>query len=321
MRLSRQPRQRSAFTLIELLVVIAIIAVLVGMLLPAVQKVRAAAAKSSCQNNLKQLGIAVHNYQDSQGHMPNNITPNSYGYDINGRSWSWLMQLLPYVEQGAVYNQVMSNSSYTPTFNEAIGAYGTQVKSYLCPGDFSSSTARTDRANTGGYACGSTNYKGVCCSNWAWGTYTNYNPGNSGGTNGNGLDDGNGCFYRSDGIYAVNPTKFRRGLRIELISDGSANTLMIGEDVPDKNQHCGWPNSNYSTGTCAIPLNYAMGTGSPDWNNPGNWPNVYSFRSRHTGGANFCMADGAVRFVADTIDLTTYRALATIRGGEVANLP
>ena len=215
------------------------------------------------------------------------------------------MQLLPYVEQGNLYNQIMSNSSYTPTFNEAIGAYGTQVKSYLCPADSSTTTARTDRANTGGYTCGS----------------TNYTPGLSGATDGNGLDDGNGCFFRSDGIYAVNPTKYRRTLRLEHIGDGTANTFMIGEDVAEKNQHCGWPNSNYSTGTCAIPLNYAMPTGSPDWNNPGNWPNVYSFRSRHTGGANFCMADGGVRFVTENITLNTYRALATINGGEVANLP
>src|SRR5262245_42066765 len=99
-------RNRPAFTLIELLVVIAIIAVLIGLLLPAVQKVRAAAARMSCQNNLKQLGIAVHNYQDSNGRLPQSSSPNTYGYDDNGRSWSWLAKLLPHVEQDALYNQI-----------------------------------------------------------------------------------------------------------------------------------------------------------------------------------------------------------------------
>lgn len=84
------------------------------------------------------------------------------------------------------------------------------------------------------------------------------------------------------------------------------------------NQHCGWPRSNYANGTCSIPLNNAMVAGQPGFNSIGDWPNVYSFRSRHTGGANFAFGDGRVQFIADTINLTTYRQLATRQGGETA---
>src|SRR6185312_13535046 len=96
---------RGGFTLIELLVVIAIIAILIALLVPAVQKVREAAARTQCVNNLKQIGLATHGYHDANKKMPSNRTPNTYGYDINGSSWSWLSRILPYVEQGPLYTQ------------------------------------------------------------------------------------------------------------------------------------------------------------------------------------------------------------------------
>jgi len=298
--------------------VIAIIAILIGLLLPAVQKVREAAARMSCSNNLKQLGIACHSFHDAQGWLPNNVSPNAFGYDINGYSWSWLAMVLPYIEQQNLFFQSFKNMSSPPSFAGSGPVYSTQVKTYLCPSDGSSTSARTDRANTGGYACGSTNYKGVCGSNWCWGSYTNNGPAGDC----NGLDNGDGCFYRSDGIVAVSPTvRYARTLRLTHITDGTSLTFMIGEDVAELNQHCGWPNSNYATGTCSIPLNNGLRSGQPGYNNPGDWPNLYSFRSRHTGGANFCMADGSVKFVTDSIDPNIYRAVATIKGGEVATLP
>jgi len=300
-------RKRSAFTLIELLVVIAIIAILIGLLLPAVQKVREAAARMSCQNNLKQLGLAVHGYQDSQGRLPYSNSPNSYGYDDNGRSWSWISRILPHVEQDNLFKQLNINdgnpgASYT--FNQAGQSQATQIKSLLCPSDSSSQAPRTDRANgSTGYGTGCTNYKGVAGDNWCWGNVTN--TGYTGDCN--GLDNGNGIFFRSDD---------RRRLRLEQITDGTSNTFMVGEDVPDRNVHLGWPRANYSTGTCAIPLNQSLPGKTPSFG-AGDWPNVYSFRSRHAGGANFCLADGSVRMVTESINLTTYRALSTAGGGEV----
>ncbi len=95
---------------------------------------------------------------------------------------------------------------------------------------------------------------------------------------------------------------------------------MIGEDLVAFNTHCGWARANYSIGTCSIPLNNAMVAGQPGFNAPGDWPNVYSFRSRHTGGAQFGLGDGSVRFVRQSIDLNQYRAAATHSGGEVSTL-
>ncbi len=311
------PRTRSAFTLIELLVVIAIIAILIGLLLPAVQKVREAAARMSCSNNLKQIGIAVHSYHDANGRIPFSWSPGNYGYDDNGRSWSWLSQILPYIEQNNLYNAGQLGTSgglsgVAPaapvlTFNQAQAVHATQIKTFLCPSDPSNSIAQTNRANgSTGSGAGNTNYKGVAGSNWQWGSFQNYPNGN-----GNGLDAGNGMFYRSDN---------NRAMTLIGVTDGLTNTLMVGEDLASFNTHCAWARANYSTGTCSIPLNNAMQAGQPGFNNPGDWPNVYSFRSRHTGGAQFALGDGSVRFVRQSIDINQYRAASTATGGEVSNL-
>jgi prepilin-type processing-associated H-X9-DG protein len=103
------------------------------------------------------------------------------------------------------------------------------------------------------------------------------------------------------------------------ITDGTSNTFMIGEDVPSKNRWCSWPYANNAVGTCAIAPN-ARRPGGGEYD-PGDWQNVYSFRSRHSGGLQFAYADGSVHFVSNSIDLSVYRAMATIRGGEVVSAP
>jgi len=305
------------FTLIELLVVIAIIAILIGLLLPAVQKVREAAARTQCTNNLKQMALAVHGFQDAQLRLPYNLSPNTFGYDDNGRSWSWLVRILPYIEQGALFTNLGQAGfgatpavATVPTFNSLAALQATVIKAYVCPADQSSGILSRNRANgSTGSGTGPTNYKGVAGNNWVWGSFQNTGPTG----NNNGLDVGNGMFYRSDDQ--------RAPLQLNQLKDGTSNTMMIGEDLMDKNQHCGWVRSNYATGTCAIPLNNAMSTGQPGFNNAGDWPNVYSFRSMHTGGGNFAFADGGVKFITDSINLTLYRDLASHSGGEVTNLP
>jgi prepilin-type N-terminal cleavage/methylation domain-containing protein/prepilin-type processing-associated H-X9-DG protein len=312
---TRPERLRSAFTLIELLVVIAIIAILIGLLVPAVQKVRDSAARSQCSNNMKQLALAAHTYHDTYKRFPYNTNPNTWGYDINGRSWSWLARVLPFIEQTPLYNLTgVGTAGKPPTYNPPLPkfsanltVYATQIPVLLCPSDDSSQQPRTDRNNTGGFACGMTNYKGVSGSNWAWGNWQNVGPsGNS-----NGLDVGDGMFYRSDD---------GRILRMTGIRDGTSNTFMIGEDIGDMDAHCAWPNANYANGTCAIPLNVGVNNPSPWPGGEHDWPNVYSFRSWHSGGAQFAMADASVHFVSDSIDLATYRALATINGREPVSL-
>jgi len=303
--------RRSGFTLIELLVVIAIIAILIALLVPAVQKVREAAARTQCVNNLKQIALACHGYHDVFKKLPRNTSSNTYGYDDNGRSWSWMAVILPYVEQGVIYkNLIGDNATITnwKTFNNAATYHASVITVYLCPSDSSSPNPSFNRANGNtGSGCGLTNYRGVSGSNWAWGNWTNNGP--SG--NNNGLDLGDGLLFRDDGNALPKIT-------LQTIGDGSSNTFMIGEDIPDINQHCGWPRSNYANGTCCIPLNNGLIAGQPGYNNIGDWPNVYAFASRHTGGANFAFGDGRVQFVSETINLTTYRQLATRQGGETA---
>ncbi len=303
------------FTLIELLVVIAIIAILIGLLLPAVQKVRAASARLTCSNNLKQIALAVHGFQDSQNQVPYNLSSNTYGYDDNGKSWSWLVRILPFIEQAGLFSKLGQDSfgptpavADVPTFNSLAAIQAVVIKSYVCPSDPGGGKISYNRANgSTGSGTGPTNYKGVAGNNWAWGSFQNTGPTG----NNNGLDVGNGIFYRSDNT---------RALHLSKVTDGTSNTLMIGEDLMDINVHCGWVRSNYATGTCSIPLNNGLVTGQPGFNNAGDWPNVYSFRSMHTGGGNFAFADGSVKFITEAIDLNLYRNLATISGGEAIGL-
>jgi len=312
-------QRRPAFTLVELLVVIAIIGILVALLLPAVQAAREAGRRSDCNNKLKQLALAVHNHHDTQRTLPRSMSPNNFGYDINGRSWSWISKTLPYFEQQALYDRTTVGTSNVLSFAAATMPDGSMACSKAlpvlqCPSDPTWDIGtRTDRANTPGYVVGLTDYKGVCGSNWAWGSYTNTGPS---GDN-NGLDNGDGIFFRSDGAGTI-PSKKQT---FSIVTDGLSNTFMLGEDTPGRNQHCGWPMANYSTGTCSIPPNNGMKVGQPGYNNPGDWPNLYSFRSQHPGGLQFAMGDGSVQFVSDTIDINVYRALSTRGGNEAAGLP
>ncbi|MCI0705717.1 MAG: DUF1559 domain-containing protein [Planctomycetia bacterium] len=318
-------RDRRAFTLIELLVVIAIIAILIGLLLPAVQKVREAAARSDCSNNLKQLALAVHGYHDANGRFPYNgdaANPNCCWAASKG-SWSWIARMLPHIEQDNLHKaiglgtnpnipqNVPNPATATPTAAQAIIQAGVRVeiKTLRCRADKTPPT-RTNTANwPGGTVIGVTSYKGVSGGNWAWGSTSpinfRFNAGGQYGTN--GLDTANGIFYRSD---------VRRPLRMEHISDGTSNTLMIGEDIGSLNIHNAWPYANTSNGTCSIPLNNALTPGQPGYNSPGDWPNVYSFRSNHTQGANFAKADGSVIFVRQSINLDNYRAACSLDGKE-----
>jgi len=305
---------RVGFTLIELLVVIAIIAILIGLLLPAVQKVREAANRMKCTNNLKQLGLGVHNYHDVTGRIPYDGDPiRNAGccYNPGYTMWSWLARMLPYIEQDNLYRtgglgnspEILQNAS-NPVVQALVR---TVVKTYRCPSDNSPET-RTNTANwPGGTVMGSTSYKGVAGGNWCWGSFTNTGP--SGDCN--GLDNGDGMFFRSG---------YRKQITLTGVLDGLSNTLMIGEDISTMNIHNAWAYSNTATGTCSIPLNNAMISGQPGFNNAGDWPNVYSFRSRHPGGANFALGDGSVRYVRDSISRVNYIAAATASGGEVIGL-
>jgi prepilin-type N-terminal cleavage/methylation domain-containing protein/prepilin-type processing-associated H-X9-DG protein len=308
---------RSAFTLIELLVVIAIIAILIGLLLPAVQKVREAAARMSCTNNLKQLALSCHGYHDTNGYLPYDCSPeagDSSTWGMGGTNWSWIAHTLPYFEQGALYNSItalgggnLDTVSLQTAYNG--GYLSVSIKTLFCPSDNANNSANlmTNRADLSG-SIGLTNYKGVSGQNWAW-TFVYAGTGRANGDT-NGLADGDGIFFRGDG---------NKRTKLTDITDGTSNTFMVGEDIPLYNQWCSWPYSNNAVGTCAVPPNYQMPPAMAA--NPGNWPTTYSFRSRHTNGLQFGYADGSVHFIQQAIDQPTYRAMATIQGGETLQAP
>jgi type II secretory pathway pseudopilin PulG len=310
-----------------LLVVIAIIAILVGLLLPAVQKVRDAAARSSCQNNLKQLALACHHYHDTNGTLPYDDSPPpasggagiSTTWGLQGANWSWIAHMLPYIEQTALYSQIIAttpaangNIDLIPLANAATpGFLGTTIKTLLCPSDNPQDALKTNRADLGGATVGLTNYKGVSGQNWPAspfmyaGTASCASPGTT-----DGLTDGDGIFFRGD---------YNKRKKLTDIRDGTSNTFMIGEDLPQFNEWCSWPYSNNAVGTCAVPPNYQMPPSMTAA--PTNWPTTYSFRSQHTNGLQFAYADGTVHFVTQTIDTNTYRFAASIYDSQVITLP
>ncbi|WP_145373534.1 DUF1559 family PulG-like putative transporter [Maioricimonas rarisocia] len=325
---------KSGFTLIELLVVIAIIAILVALLLPAVQQAREAARRSQCKNNLKQLGLALHNYHDTHGTFPLNYTRQWGNPDpLDGMSASWLVGILPYVDQAPLYNQVDFNfgirndpRSPDPDSVEPVspsnGWIAQQtVPVFLCPSD-GNDDVLAGRANYGGQ-WGVNNYKAVAGANWQWGAWqvtSGIHASTRWGISGNGLDAGNGLVFRGNGRPCANG--------MEDVTDGTSNTLAIGEAVPEWCTHTWWWWFNGVTATTAIPLNArpvcAGAAGLPDEiglrNCATDWPNNYSFYSKHPGGGHFAMTDGAIRFVSDNIDIDLYRSLATIANQETASL-
>jgi prepilin-type N-terminal cleavage/methylation domain-containing protein/prepilin-type processing-associated H-X9-DG protein len=314
-------RQRGprGFTLIELLVVVGIIAILVALLIPAVQHVREASNRAACANNLKQLALAVHAFHDRMKRLPNAQFDGPYGYGPDSPAWSFLAQLLPDLERNDLYRQ----GGIPDKTLRASGVADAQIEVFLCPSDgYSAAGPRTDAGNLPGFPVGQTNYKGVSGANWG-----DDLEGRGGrdfptewrniGANGSfdGHSNGDGMFFRMDWLYH---------LRFADVTDGLANTFMIGEDLPGETQWCSWPYANNAYATCAIPPNLIRPAGTqPGSSDPvyWSWENNESFRSRHPGGLQFALADGSVRFVSEDIELETYRALATRDGGEVVTVP
>jgi len=325
-------RGRRGFTLVELLVVIAIIGILIALLLPAVQAAREAARRAQCTDHLHNLGLAVHNYHDVYKNFPLNYADWNVVTPDQGRSITWITSSLPFIEQQPLFDAIdfrygIRNDPRNPGTLAApanLWAARQKIPILLCPSD-SAEGVLNNRANLEDLGfLGVTNYKGCAGANWAWGTWpvTGKGHGTSQwGTDGNGLDAGNGVYFRCGFIKDVQGNAYAP--KFSLVQDGTSNTFLFGEAIPVWCQHTSWWWFNHTTATCAVPLNaraQCQNTGGKNadliacfW----DWPNNYSFMSKHPGGANFCMVDGSVRFIANAIDITNYRSLATEANGEV----
>jgi prepilin-type N-terminal cleavage/methylation domain-containing protein/prepilin-type processing-associated H-X9-DG protein len=337
-------RISKAFTLIELLVVIAIIGVLIALLLPAVQSAREAARRAQCVNNLKQIGIALHNYHDTVGSFPPGGI-NDPGW--SGTWWNWLAFILPQMEQGPIYNainfslpnlnQPYSNAASDPQ----VTVYRSVISSYLCPSD-SVNNGMVDNLSWltagGDWSLIGTMYTGaVTCYVGNWG---DQKTGNStfdlySGESPPGTYPTWGCNGSFRGIFG--DCSNGRSIRLSEIRDGTSNTILAGENSPNMNGALMWTNGDATWGTTVVPINWKtdLKDGQVDptdgttcslsqlnnftqalhcWRNQTvNW----GFRSYHPGGANFVMGDGSVRFIKQSTSPRVYCALGT-RGGNEA---
>jgi prepilin-type N-terminal cleavage/methylation domain-containing protein/prepilin-type processing-associated H-X9-DG protein len=313
---SSVPSRRRAFTLIELLVVIAIIAVLIGLLLPAVQKVREAAARTKCQNNLKQLALAIHSYHDANSRLMDGGHKVTISYPMG-----WVPRLFPYFEQGNPYTVLQNHNSsgldgigpYRTVYSADITAVITSPISILvCPSSPLGSLSPDTPTQT--WASNPTNQAAL------------HYRANGGAYRADGVnmvvstrDATNNSFSTSGIIYPTSST------RISDIQDGTSNTLLFGESSSAKwqLQKLGfgsimpwtWGFYYYQDDSYLMidhkmvqfPINYS-----------GQFtPNNTPFTSEHTGGVNIALCDGSIRFLRDTTPIDVLQALATRSGGEV----
>ncbi len=290
--------RRQAFTLVELLVVIAIIGILVALLLPAVQAAREAARRMQCSNNIRQLGLATHNYESAYNRLPSGWV--SLG--LSGEpGWGWSAALLPFMEGGNVTNQIDWRIPIEDSIHDAIRV--TVIPSFICPSDPFGNVFEIGEDH-GGHTHITTAFSNesvdegdklfsISKSNYIamFGTFE--------------LED---APYAGDGMYFGNSKiKFRD------VTDGLSNTIMVGErssQLGGSIWHGNIPEAAESqariVGVADHPPNSPLG-------------HFEDFRSYHTGGANFMRADGSVQWVPDTLDENVYRALATRSGGEVVS--
>jgi prepilin-type N-terminal cleavage/methylation domain-containing protein/prepilin-type processing-associated H-X9-DG protein len=316
--------RRIGFTLIELLVVIAIIAILIALLVPAVQKVREAAARTQCANNLKQLGVAAVNYHDQFRRFPpgTNLTSSSGGAGppawtspgpvVPGESFSLMEAILPYIEQATLYSRFNfngANSHYTAGNCDSPGAPGAAaVPVFICPSDNGLPADHQAQYVSGGktYYFGVTSYGGFA------GIYSYYG-------------------FSEDGIFYINSQ-----IRMTDITDGSSNTFLFGERYHVDPTYDKLASASSPIATCSG-WAWANTFGGEDYlngvgNNPINWviptsvtsdpsftwrdARMTATGSGHTDGANFCFADGGIRFLVTSTPVVTLQALATRAGNE-----
>lgn len=322
------PRHRRGFTLIELLVVMAMIAILIALLLPAVQQAREAARRTQCKNQLKQIGLAIHNYESTHTCFPPGQIRLQFASMPRVRGWSMYVQLLPYFDQAPVYHQWNFTD---PLANESNGNTSLILPVLLCP---SATLAQNPYTKPNGARYALTSY----CGN---GGTQSHPPASS---------SGDGVFAGSGPPITTPPTRQYGLVRIRDLIDGASNTLLLGERShfdPNydsffangyaTNPMGGWGYWSPTGGQLGLTdvtlssfakINYRLPFDFA--NRPGSITSAATFEasvesinrlcaygSQHTGGAQFTLADGSTRFISENIDMTVLRALCTRMGNEV----
>jgi prepilin-type N-terminal cleavage/methylation domain-containing protein/prepilin-type processing-associated H-X9-DG protein len=332
-RYNHPPR---GFTLVELLVVITIIAILIAMLLPAVQAAREAARRMQCQNNLKQIGLALHSYASAHGCLPPGaiLKPPYPNFLISYDPWldaasktsgmhgtSWMLQILPFMEEGNLYNRWDFTKSVLG--NQTVAA--TNINPFYCPTRRAGIRPQDKQIMFQSWTSGGTDYGGCM------GRQDGFDNVCTNGTVSHALDGGEYLFQQGmTGIFLPNiPTTMRD------IKDGLANTLMTGEMQrlippttvpvgqdpeyygPSQTSNDGWALGGVAT------LFDTNTSGGYDTGEPGGLNNLFfeSAGSEHSGGANFGLADGSVRFISENIDQFLYSYLGSINDGQISQVP
>lgn len=308
------------FTLVELLVVIAIIAILIALLLPAVQAAREAARRIQCMNNLKQVGIAMHNYHSSNGTFPPGFVyfHTSAPKPLNSRTWygyGWSVVLLPFSEQGIIFEQ---SESETPVHN-GLGSYDNPcmgekiIPFYLCPSDpqselcgigslYKNCDGSADNDNKDWFR---TNVFGVCDKDSVW-----FAPQGS-------PTPINSEIYQTPAYYADGMLMNVDAIRVSEVFDGTSQTLLVGEVTG------GEPGSHQGPTWAAFVLRSTAGGINGAGSIPGDGEYYsspeQSFSSYHPGGCHFTMADASVQFISENITPVVLAALTTRGNGEPIN--